>query len=65
VSTRIGLLNPNSAMLAAICATWVSEWVRGFRAYRMSLSIGRVRCAALTDSQSLSRVPFVRPSFSG
>ena len=32
VSTRIGLLNPNSAMLAAICATCASECVLGFRA---------------------------------
>jgi hypothetical protein len=31
-STRTGLLNPNSAMLAAICAIWASEWVRAFRA---------------------------------
>ena len=38
VSTRIGLLKPNSAMLAAICETCVSECVRGFRAYGMSLS---------------------------
>jgi hypothetical protein len=27
-----GLRNPNSAMLAAIWATWASEWVRGFLA---------------------------------
>jgi hypothetical protein len=35
---RIGLLKPNSAMLAAICATWASEWVRGFLAQGMSFS---------------------------
>jgi hypothetical protein len=29
---RIGLVNPNSAMLAAICATCSSEWVRALRA---------------------------------
>jgi hypothetical protein len=43
VSTRIGLLNPNSAMLAAICATCASEWVRGFRAYGISFS--RAQCS--------------------
>ena len=41
VSTRIGLLNPNSAMLAAICATCASECVRGLRAYGMSRSSGQ------------------------
>ena len=31
-STRMGLVKPNSRMLAAICATCASEWVRAFRA---------------------------------
>jgi hypothetical protein len=39
VSTRIGLLKPNSAMDAAICATCASECVLGFRAHGISLSI--------------------------
>src|SRR5579863_8701660 len=38
---RIGLLKPKAAMLAAICATWSSEWVRGFRAYGISFSSGQ------------------------
>ena len=32
LSTRIGFVKPNSRMLAAICATWASECVRGFLA---------------------------------
>ena len=31
-STSTGLVQPNSLMLAAICATCASEWVRGLRA---------------------------------
>ena len=41
VSTRTGLLKPNSAMLAAICATCSSECVRAFRAYGTSRSNGQ------------------------
>src|SRR5712691_6631119 len=39
VSTNIGLLKPNSAMLAAIWAIWASECVLGFRAKGINLSI--------------------------
>ena len=39
--TRIGFVQPNSAMLAATCATCSSVWVRALRAYGMSLSIGQ------------------------
>jgi hypothetical protein len=42
VSTRIGLLNPNSAMLAAIWAICASECVRGFFAQGINLSISHI-----------------------
>lgn len=40
-SSRIGLVNPNSLMLAAICATCSFECARGFLAYGTRLSSGR------------------------
>ena len=40
-SSRIGLVNPNSWMLAAVWATCSSEWVREFRAYGTRLESGR------------------------
>src|SRR5260370_10219283 len=36
--TRIGLTNPNSTMDAAICAIWVSLWVRALLAKGNNLS---------------------------
>ena len=39
-SSRIGFVNPNSLMLAAICAICSSECVRGFLAYGTSSPIG-------------------------
>ncbi len=41
------MLKPNSAMLAAICETYASECVLGFRAYGISFSSGQcsMRCA--------------------
>src|SRR5229473_5880434 len=50
-STRTGLVNPNSLMLAAICAICASEWVRGLRAYGTNLSTDHCSmCLALTGS---------------
>ena len=53
-STNTGLVQPNSLMLAAICATWASEWVRGLRAYGISSPSGRqaiARSSILGTSQ--------------
>ena len=55
-STSTGLVQPNSRMLAAICATWASEWVRGLRAYGISSPSGRqaiARSSILRSSQEL------------
>src|ERR1051325_5944735 len=41
VSTKMGLLKPNSSMLEAISATCASECVLGFVEYGMSLSMGQ------------------------
>ena len=54
-STNTGLVQPNSRMLAAICATWASECVRGLRAYGISSPSGRqaiARSSILRASQS-------------
>jgi hypothetical protein len=40
-STRIGLVQPNSRMEAAISATCRSEWVRAFLANGISPATGR------------------------
>src|ERR1035441_434643 len=40
--TRIGLVHPNSTMLAATCATCSSVCVRAFRAYGINLSMGQI-----------------------
>ena len=41
LSTRIGLTNPNSTILAAICATCSGECVRAFRAFGRRRSVGQ------------------------
>jgi hypothetical protein len=54
-SISTGFVQPNSLMLAAICATWASEWVRGLRAYGISSPSGRqtiARSSILRTSQS-------------
>jgi len=39
-SRRMGLVQPNSLRDAGIWPTWVSEWVRAFRAYGSSSATG-------------------------
>src|ERR1039458_2017144 len=51
-SIRIGALNPNCAMLPAICAIWASEWRLGFRGYgvRSESFLCSMRCAVARES---------------
>src|SRR5580704_1813530 len=61
VSTRIGLLKPNSSMLAAICATCVSECVLGFRAQGVSFSMSHnSMCFAIARRFAIGSVAIFR-----
>jgi hypothetical protein len=42
LSTWVGFVNPNSMIDAATWATWASVWVREFRSYGTSRSIGQI-----------------------
>ena len=53
-STSTGFVQPNSRMLAAICATWASEWVRGLRAYGISSPSGRQAICRSSIVQNLT-----------
>jgi hypothetical protein len=46
-------------MLAAICATCASEWVRAFRAYGMSLSMGQESICNLGVSEAIYKILWV------
>src|SRR4029077_1973281 len=47
-SIKMGLVKPNSVMLATICVTWAGECVRAFFAYGISALTGRCSMAEAT-----------------
>jgi len=53
------IYKPNSAMLAAICATCASECVRGLRAYGISFSIGQISILRAIVCENIALPPYL------